>query len=471
MRIHAARSGALSLLVVTVLAAPPAVQAAPTEPPVTGGSGMRHGSFELAIARRDSFTAPPIDSLISMALAQSPDLDAIEARVAGARAAADATGGLMKLEVGLMYERTEIPFPIAADSDGSHDSHGGETISHTTMMMVGPDVELELPFPGGGRARREARDGQVRSYSAELESSRRQLRREIRTLWADIYEIDRELAAHRLVREMLTAIEESRRARVSSGGSASNALAASLAVVRLDEQCDDLEVTRASRDAALHTLIGNSSMAELPTLRALPELPMAPAPWESTMVAGSAELALLRARSRAADLEIKAAGAMLSPTLMIGGSWTQGDQESSNQSLRVGVTLPGLAGLDARPPVELARGEALALRAELAAAEVQVRSDAGRLERAWAWNEAQRRRYEASIRPLSLAVFEAARAALLDGRGELGEVLDSLMMWIDAEAGSARREAERFRLAATLEALTISMAPVPVGADSNGGSR
>jgi len=206
-------------------------------------------------------------------------------------------------------------------------------------------------------------------------------------------------------------------------------------------------------------------------VRTLPPLPVAPAPWESTVVAGSADLALLHARSRQADLEVKAAGAMLSPILMIGGSWLIGDQESSNQVLRVGVSLPGLAGLDARPPVEAARGEALVLRSQLSATEIRVRGEAQRLERAWAWNESQRRRYEESIRPLSRAVFEGARSAMLDGRGELGEVLDSLMMWIDAEAGGARREAERFRLAASLDALMNSMAPMNTGADSNGGLR
>ena len=465
MRLHVARSGVLSLIIVTVLAAPPALQAAPTEPSTTGGSGMRHGSFSRAVALRDSLTAPPVDSLISMALVQSPDLAAIEARVTGARKAADATGGLTKLEVGLMYERSKIAFPTT-------DVHGDESgTAHTTMTMLGPDVDIELPFPGGGRARREARDGQVRSYSAELESARRELRREIRTTYADIYEIDRELGAHRLVREMLSAIEESRRARVGAGGSTSDALAASLAVVRLDERCDDLEITRASRDAALRTLIGNSTLPELPTVRVLPVLPMAPAPWESTVVAGSADLALLRARSRQADLETKAAGSMLSPMLMVGGTWLVGDQESSNQSLRVGVSLPGLAGLDARPPLEAARGEALALRSELSATLVRVRGEAQRLERAWAWNESQRRRYEESIRPLSRAVFEAARSAMLEERGELGEVLDSLIMWIDAEAGGARREAERFRLAASLDALMNSMAPADAGAESNGGPR
>jgi len=471
VRFAAARSGVLSLSIITVLTGPPAVQAAPTQSVPAARPGMSHGPFARAAALRDSLTAPAVDSLIALALAQSPDLAALRARVTGARAAAAATGGLMKLEIGVMYERTQIPFPIAADSDGSHDSHGGETTAHTTMKMFGPDVALELPFPGGGRARRRARDGQVLSFSAELESARRELRREIRTTYADIYEIDRELAAHRLVRQMLSAIEESRRARVATGGGTSAALAASLAVARLDERCDDLEIERAARDAALRTLIGDSSLPELPTVRALPELPVPPAPWESAVIAGSADLALLRARLRTADLDIKAAGAMLSPTLMLGGAWTQGDEESSNRSVRVGVGLPGLAGLDARPPVEVARGEALAMRAELAAAEVRTRSEAQRLERAWAWNEAQRRRYEESIRPLALATFEGARSALLDGRGELGEVLDSLSMWIEAEAGAARREAERFRLAAMLDALIHPVVPVNAGDNSNGGSR
>lgn len=485
MRSIAARSGVSSLVILAILSGPPtgrvAVAAEPggasstpagsaaardsvLSPPA--GTNMRHGPLTAAVGRRDSLTAPPVDSLVARALAGSPDLAALEARAEGARRAAGATGGLLKLDIGVMYERQHIPFPVAAGGE-----HGNTGIDHTTMNMVGPDVELAIPFPGGGRGRREARDGDATLWQAELDAARRSLERDIRERYAEIFAIDRELASHRTVREMLTAIEESRRARVAAGASAKEALQASLAIARLDERCDDLEIERARADAALRTLVADRALDEMPTIRSLPDLSIPATPWDSTVVAGSTELNRLRARVRAAEFEVNAVGAMRTPVLTLAGGWRWGADEASGGNVRLGVDLPGLAGLETGGSDEAARAEVLARQAELEQAEVRVRSDAVGLEREWMWNELQRRRYADTIRPLANATFESARASLLDGKGELGDVLESLMLWVDAETGIARREADRFRLAATIDALVRPATPPPDAPPSNGGSR
>ena len=175
MTFHIARTGVLAVVLSMGLAAPPCrpAHAAPepsTAPASPPAGSMRHGAYDRALALRDSLPAPDVDSLIAQALAGSPDLKAIEARQAGARRAAERSGGLMGLNIGAMYERAHIPFPVSTDGGGGH---GGEAIDHTTMNMFGPDIELELPFPGGGRARRSALEGEADLFDAELESGRR----------------------------------------------------------------------------------------------------------------------------------------------------------------------------------------------------------------------------------------------------------------------------------------------------------
>jgi outer membrane protein TolC len=83
----------------------------------------------------------------------------------------------------------------------------------------------------------------------------------------------------------------------------------------------------------------------------------------------------------------------------------------------------------------MARAEATALLARFRAADEQVR------------------RYHDGVLPQSAAVLDAARSAYLAGRGGFAELLEAFTIWLQARAGLARREGDRFAAWAGLEHL------------------
>lgn len=418
--------------------------------PTTGQVPGHTMSFAVP-APRDTMTPPSVDALIARALAGSPDLRVLEARSQGLRAAAKATGGLKSVMIGVDAQLEDFP---------------KWTVGKTEMSMIGPEVQVGIPFPGTGRAGRRAAEGMAAATDADLRFARRELVRDIRETYAAIYALDRELYAHRTVREMLVTLVDVARSRVAAGASTMSAFEAALAVARLDETCDDLEIERADLQERLRRLLGDPSFPEMPTLRTLPDVAAPDSGWAARALDASALVDAARAQVRAADLEAAAARAQLKPSFLVGAGWGfRGQQEGHPYHpgvarFMLGVELPFLAGLDEKPMARRAEGEARAVRAEQAAVEAEVAAMARRLEHAWSLNEIQYRRYVDLISPLARSAFESARAELLSADGAFGNVVNTLMMWIDAEAGRARREATRYTLWAAHEALTR---PAPEG--------
>jgi outer membrane protein TolC len=430
-----------------------ATPAAPDSAARPAGQVPGHSMSFAVPAPRDTMTPPPIDSLVARALAGSPGLRVLEARRQGLHAAAKATGGLRSVMIGVDAQLIDFPDEW--------------TLGAEEMSMIGPEVQIGIPFPGVAGAGRRAASGMADATGAELEVARRAVARDVRQTYAAIYAIDRELQAHRTVREMLVTLVDVARSRVASGAATMPAFEAALAVARLDETCDDLEIERADQEERLRRLLGDPSFPGMPTLRALPEVTAPDSGWAARAVASSSEVASARAGVRAADLEAAAARAQLRPRFLVGAGWGFRGQKDERHPdhpdvarFRLGVELPFLAGLDEKPMVHRAEGEARAARAVEATVESDVAALARRLERSWSLNEIQYRRYVDLISPLARSAFESARAELLTAGGAFADVLRTLTMWIDAEAGRAKREAARYSLWAAHESLTR---PAPEG--------
>jgi outer membrane protein TolC len=97
---------------------------------------------------------------------------------------------------------------------------------------------------------------------------------------------------------------------------------------------------------------------------------------------------------------------------------------------------------------------------ELRDARAIARADAARLLAEWHRAEEQIRRYEDSFVPQSMLAFESARAAYLGRRGDFSTVVEDFQGWLEARAGLARREADRYVAWASLDAL-LHPAPDP----------
>jgi outer membrane protein TolC len=110
--------------------------------------------------------------------------------------------------------------------------------------------------------------------------------------------------------------------------------------------------------------------------------------------------------------------------------------------------------------IRAAQAELEMSRQALRGAQAEARAQAAILLADFARSEEQIVRYEESLVPQTSLAFDAARSAYLGGRGDFSTVIEDLNLWLEARAGLARREADRFAVLARLDALT---APAPEG--------
>lgn len=394
--------------------------------------------------------APPVDELVDEALRSNPSIQAQAHHVAGVRAAAEATGGPSSVMVGVGLQ--DIAFPRW-------------TVGDEEMSMIGPEVSVSLPWPGTGGARRRAAESEADGMAADLETIRRRVVRDVRTRYGRVYAIDRRAASLREAIDLTAGLEQALRGRMEVGqAGAEDVFRASLTRNRLEEELDDLTVERAAEVAELNRLLDRPAGSDLGPVEALPPVAFPPAPWDSLATAGSAEIGARQAGITMAQRGLRAAQLDLKPMFQLGAGYGWRGRHADAVNLRIGVELPALGGLEEKPEERHARERLHAAHDDLRDAEAGARSEAARLQVAVERNEAQARRHRTETLPAARTAFESSRAAYESGRGGFGPVVDMLAMWLESEAGLARREAERFELWADLQNL-IAPAP-PAGGET-----
>ncbi|HUK13365.1 MAG TPA: TolC family protein, partial [Thermoanaerobaculaceae bacterium] len=142
--------------------------------------------------------APPVESVVGAALAGSPSLAAMRARLDAARRMVAPAGARPDPTLAVVLQ--DMSFPRW-------------TVGTDPMSMIGPELEQELPGPGKRAARRDAAGAQAELRAAELSQLRREVASQVRTLYARIFAADRErqyLGAAREMLDMLAATAASR---------------------------------------------------------------------------------------------------------------------------------------------------------------------------------------------------------------------------------------------------------------------
>ena len=184
-----------------------------------------------------------------------------------------------------------------------------------------------------------------------------------------------------------------------------------------------------------------------------------------TALADAPELRVERAGVEASHRRLHAAETETRPDFLVGlaaGSTTTGDPVVT---LRVGVELPLWRGKKQDPLIRAAQHDIEAARDQLADAELTVRAELERLEAQWRRDGEQIARYREAIVPQSSVALGAARGSYATGQGDFTTVIDDFRRWLEARAGLARREADRFTTWAEIEALVAAPAPGPARGD------
>jgi len=395
-------------------------------PPAAGG---RDGAAE----------APDPDELVALALRNSPSVAALEARVQQAQEMVRPAGAPPDPMVGLMIQ--DVGFPKW-------------TVGEEDMSMVGPEITQGIPFPGKRGARRRAAQAEVAVRADELDRLRREVARDVRALYARLYALDQERGALSSGRELLEMLAATVRDRYAAGVAEQEAaVKAQLAESRLAERLDDLVAERKGLVAALNRILDQPGDAPLGRVTALPEPQALPLPWEAAVVGNSAEVALGRAEVQAAERRLEAARRELWPDLVAGAGLGLRGGKDPAVTFRMGLDLPLWSAQKQGPMIRAAERDLEAARQSLREAEAAARAEAARLEAEWQKTDLQLARYGQAIVPQSSLALDAARAGYLAGRGDFSTVVEDFNLWLEARAGLARRQAERFETWAQLQSL------------------
>ncbi|MBI5171074.1 MAG: TolC family protein [Candidatus Eisenbacteria bacterium] len=376
--------------------------------------------------------AAPVDSFVVRALAQSPDVAELRARLQAAREAVRGAGALPNPMLELMLQ--DVGFPTY-------------TVGDVDMSMIGPQLTQTIPFPGKRGARRRAAEAGVTVRERELEALRRDLVRDVRVLYARAYALGIERQALVEGREALASIAASARERYSAGSAESEPMIeARLAQQRLDVRLEDLDVESSSTQLALRRLAGADDTQDFiwGRVTALPPTPEAEGFGTLDKSDEAAEVAVRAAETGAAEAELRAARIERLPDFVAGAGVGFRGSMDKVVTLRLGMDLPLWGGSETRAKARVAEQQLLAARAAERGALLSARSDYTRLVHEGIRSQQQVARYRDRIVPDSRLSYESARSNYMVGRGDFTAVLTNFQAWLDARAELARREAEAY---------------------------
>jgi cobalt-zinc-cadmium efflux system outer membrane protein len=396
--------------------------------------------------------APPVEELVALALRRAPSIAATAARAAAAQEMVSPAGALPDPSLEIMLQDEGFP---------------DWTVGEMPMSMIGPQLSQGIPFPGKRGARRAAAREEAQVRERESEAMRRDVAREVREIYGRLYALDREAATLDAGRELLGLLSETVIARQSVGEADQEAVFKSrLARSRLEERSRDLAAERAMALASLNRLLDRAGDAPLGIVASLPHAAIPAVAWDSLAVRGSSQVMVRAAGVTAAEARLHAAKLDARPDFMAGAGIGFRGGLDPVVNFRLGMEIPLWSGSKQRPLTRAARAELEASRQELRGAEAEARSAAASVLADLARTEEQITRYEESLVPQTSLAFDAARSAYLGGRGDFSTVVEDLNLWIEARAGHARREADRFVALARLDALTAPAPELGVEGDS-----
>lgn len=383
--------------------------------------------------------APPVEELVARALAVSPTIAALRARVQEAREFIKPAGALPNPMLELMVQ--DMGFPKW-------------TVGQDEMSMVGPQISQAFPFPGKRGARRGVARAEAEVAGVQYEQVRRQVVRDVRAVYARLYSLDHQARSLGSAAELLEMLTTTVNQRYAAGLTEQEAaIKAQLSRTRLDERLADLTAERLGLISVLNRLLDLPGETDLGEVGSLPTPNVPEGSWEAAVLEHSAEVARQRAAVKVAESKVRAAHVELRPDLLArAGVGFRGPFDPA-VTFGVGIELPLWNGQNKRPLLRAAEAGLEAARQDLRDAEARARTDAARIAADWRKAQDQITRYDQALIPRTSLALNSARTAYLSGRGDFSTVIEDFNLWLEARAGLAQREAERFMAWTELDAL------------------
>jgi outer membrane protein TolC len=322
------------------------------------------------------------------------------------------------------------------------------------MSMVQGELSQVIPGVGKRQARRDAAQADAELRKSEIAAVHARIAAEVRQLFSQIYAIDKEResveSAAQLIEVMLGAVT----GRFITGGVDQEALAkAEVERTKLKEQLLDLRASRDILESKLNRLLARSEAIAVPVLDSLPEVPSELRPMHDEKLATSPELRAQRAAIHAAMRKRESAETETRPNFSFGfsgGTTTSGEPVFT---LRFGMELPVWRASKQDPMIRAARNDTEAAEYEYRAMDLKIREEFAELKTRFRRDTEQIALYRQEIIPKATLVLHAARDAYSTGRTDFSTVIEDYRIWLEAQIGLAKREADRLMTWSEYEAL------------------
>lgn len=437
-----------AVLLATVLAAAPVQGQAPSRPS-TGGAGVAD--------------APPLDSLVALALQANPRITAARAQVEFARARVAPAGTLPDpmLGVGIMN------LPVA---DPGFDDF---------MTMKTIAVGQQLPFPGKLSLARRAADHELRAAEARLEAARIDVAADVRVAYYEVAYLDRASEVVEQRQRLVLGMIQSAESQYAVGtGEQSDVLRGRVVASRLAQEAVELAESRRAAVARLNALLSRPSETPLSDARIPDRIASAAVSEDRSRISFTssalgaraadsplpplAELQELAVRHspvlRAHEAEIAAQSARLElagrahlPDFDISLQYGQRADRMDMASLMVSVPLPIHRGARQDEAVAEARAVLTEMEAGHHAMVDRLHADVAELHAALERDRSQLALFVASILPQGRAAVESATASFRVGRADFTTLLETEATLYEYETMIHRTLADFAKTLAELE--------------------
>jgi outer membrane protein, heavy metal efflux system len=389
------------------------------------------------VAERQRFAQQLLDDYVKLALAKSPTLSGLRAKHVASREMVAPAGALPDPMVGVMYQSMGPPWQPMAP-----------------MSMVQGEISQAIPGAGKRQARRDVAQAEANIRGASIEASKARIAADVRSLFAQIFADDREQQALESAGELIKLMVGAIAGQFASGRVDQEAFAkADYERNRLNERLIDVKADREILVAKLNRVLARPPSATVPPLEALPEVSVDGGQWGEGKLVQASELRVQRAAIAAASRRRENAETEAHPDFLVGlagGATTTG---APLVTLRFGVELPIWRSSKQDPLIRAARSDVEATESEYRAMELKVRGEMTELLARFKRDSNQIRLYRDAILPSASLTLNAARDAYSTGRAGFATVIEDFRIWLEAQVGLSRRQADQLMTWAELEAI------------------
>lgn len=340
------------------------------------------------------------------------------------------------------------------------------TLGSSEFSQLAFSWTQEVPYPGKRRLAGDVARGEVEVGERTLEAVRLRVRADAKSLYSELFRIDRTRSILEESRALLESFLETARRRYETGeGILENVLKAQTQLLRLDADLATIAQERRSVGAALNALLGREEDTPLgPALEApRPETVQTEA-LEKAALDASPEVLALRAATRREESRLELAERNLKPDFMWGASYMNRGGLDPMVMGMFGMRLPLYKRRKQAEAVMQTRYEVEATERDARSREVKVLSEVrgllSRVERAGL----RMRLYREGILPQAQSALDSAAAAYAAGKTEFITLLDDFLSLLQFEKEYETERAEEATALAALEPLTGRTLLVPAGA-------